>query len=335
MKAVYSLLAWFAILVGLWPHTLDANVVELKWGATSKHSGLYNITTSIRDVINTQYAGEIAVEVIETKGFADNLSRIGSKDIHLGPASVLGAHWAYTGARDYTGNPIPSLRALWGGYKTPIHIMTRKDSQLTSIAQLDGVPFAMNEATTSGRLLDLFFRSQEVLPDYKPMGIASSIDAMESAVVKGWFKAGYRDEAIIDLESMMDLNILPVTKAMINKMNLIHPGYGLHMNIPGGIYKAVSTTQGSFAYVVGDFVHMEVSKEIVKKIVKAVWNQKQVLLQQRTTLKKGKFKDMVQMAVKHNPGLPFHPGAVEFYRDELNIPIPAKLLPPEMKPPSE
>jgi hypothetical protein len=163
------------------------------------------------------------------------------------------------------------------------------------------------------------------------MGLASSVDAMKSGVVKGWFKAGFKDAAILDLESTMDINILPIDREMIDKMNAKYPGHGLMMMVPGGLFKAIEREQLSFAYVISDFVHKDVPEEVVYKIVKAVWDKRKELIKPLTTLKEGRFDDMYKMAVEYDLGVPFHPGAAKFYRETLKVKIPEKLLPPEMK----
>ena len=309
----------------------DAKKVKLKWGATSVRSGLYANTVAIGGIVNKAYPGEIEVTVVETGGFVENLVRIHKKSVLLGPASAAAAYAAYRGIIDFKGKAMPALRSLWGGYVTPIHIITSKKSGVTSIEGLNGLPYAMNPGTTSGRLMELFYDSLGIKPNYKMMGLASSVDAMKSGVVQGWFKAGFKDAAILDLESTMEINILPITKKMVDKMNAKYPAHALMMEVPAGLFKAIKKDQKSFAYVISDFVHKDVSRDVVYKIVKAVWEKRNELIKPLSTLKQGKFDDMYEMAVKYDLAVPFHAGAAKFYQETLKVKIPDGLLPPEMK----
>jgi TRAP transporter TAXI family solute receptor len=311
--------------------TTHAKKFRIKWGATSVRSGLYANTVAIGGIINKAYPGEIQVTVVETGGFVENLVRIQKKSVLFGPASAAAAYAAYKGIIDFKGRTSPDLRALWGGYVTPIHIVTSKKSGVTSLEGLNGLPYAMNPGTTSGRVIELFYDALGIKPKYKMMGISASVDAMKSGVVKGWFKAGFKDAAILDLEATMDINIMPISKEMIDRMNEKYPGHGLMLKLPPGLFKTINNGQLSFAYVISDFVHRSVPEDVVYKIVKAVWENREELVRPLSTLKEGRFADMYDMAIDYDLGVPFHPGAAKFYQEVLKVSIPDKLLPPEMK----
>ncbi len=324
-----GVLICFALIIGLSEVADAQKKVYIKWGATSVRSGLYANTVAMAKVVNKAYPGEIEVTVVETGGFIENLSRLQRKAIHMGPADAAAGYANYAGIIDYQGKANPNLRALWGGYITPIHIVVSEKSGIKAVNELNGVSFAMNPGTTSGRVVDLFFKALNIKPEYKNMGIGASVDAMKSGVVKGWYKAGYKDAAILDLEANMDIRILPVSKQMIDQFNKVYPGQGLYMEIPAGLFKSVKKPQGSLAYVVADFVDKDVPEDVVFKIVKAVWENRKEIVGSLATLKEGKFDDMVGMLQYIN--VPLHPGAVKFYRDVLKAKIPERLIPPEMK----
>ncbi|HSL40786.1 MAG TPA: TAXI family TRAP transporter solute-binding subunit, partial [Desulforhopalus sp.] len=228
---------------------VEAKPTKLKWGATSTRSGLYANTVAQAALVNQTYP-DLEITVVETGGYVENLVRTQKKTIHLGPASAAAAYAAYAGIIDYEGKQLPDIRSLWGGYVTPIHIVTTKKSGITRIEDLNGVSFAMNPGTTSGRLIELLFDALDIKPNYRMMGIGASVDAMKSGVVDGWMKAGFKDAAIMDLESTMEINVLTVTQEMIDKMNAKYPAHGLLMTIPAGLFNAVTEDQVSFAYVV-------------------------------------------------------------------------------------
>lgn len=313
------------------PGTVAGEPFGLKWGSTSAKSGLYANTLSMVNIVNQAYPHHIAATVVETEGFSDNLTKLKNKAIHIGPASIVEAYSGFYGLKEYKGRTIPGLRSLWGGYITPIHIFASIESGITSIDQIDGSTFALNPGTTSGKLIQIFFDALKIKPNYKSYSIALSKDAIKSGAVKCWYKAGYKDDAIVELEKFMEIKIFSINQEMIKKMNAKFPGYGLSVSIPAGIYNAVTIDQLSLAYVVSDFAHKDVPKETVYQIVKSVWENRRQLTRSLTTLEEGRFEDMYDMAIDHNLSVPFHPGAVKFYRERLNKKIPDILLPPEMK----
>jgi hypothetical protein len=188
----------------------------------------------------------------------------------------------------------------------------------------------MNPGTTSGWHMEYFLDAIGIKPNYKLMGLGASPDAMKAGVVDGWFKAGFKDAAVLDIEAAMEITIVPVTKEIMDKADKVQPGLHRTMTIPAGLFKAVTSDQLSYAYVIGDFVVKKVPDDVVYKMVKAVWNNRAALIAPLATLKQGKFDDMVGNAVKFGLKVPFHAGAVKFYR-EVGQTIPPELVPPEAK----
>lgn len=305
-------------------------VFSFKFGATGVRSGLYANTVAMAGVINKAYPGEIIVTVVETGGYVENLERLRKGTIHAGPASTGAAAASYLGIMDWEGKPDKNLRTLWGGYFTPIHIVATKKSGITTVEGFVGRPFAMNPGTTSGWHIEPFFKALDIKPDYKLMGMGPSADAMKAHIVEGWYKAGFKDAMILDIEAAIEITIIPITPEHMAKADKLQPGLHRSMTIPAGLFKAVKTDQLSYAYVIGDFVRADVPDDVVYKIVKAVWENRADIIAPLATLKEGKFDDMIGNAVKFGLKVPFHAGAVKFYR-EVGQTIPAELLPPEVK----
>lgn len=328
MKRFVCLFVVFCLLA--FTSIAEAKKVLLKWGATNTRSGLYANTVAMAGIVKKAYPGEIEITVVETGGYLENLVRIQKKTIHMGPADAAAGYAAYEGIIDYKGKQIKDLRVLWGGYITPIHIVTTKKSGADTLEKIHGLPFASNPGTTSGRAIELFFDANNIKPAYKMMGIGASVDAMKSGVVSGWYKAGFKDSSILDLESSMDINVITIKKEHIDKMEKKYPGQIKTMTIPAGLFKAVTKEQLSFAYVVTDFVHKDVPDDVVYKIVKAIYENRASLVGSLSTLREGKFDDLYGNAEKYIQ-VPLHPGAVKFYQEVLKVKVPDRLLPPEMK----
>jgi uncharacterized protein len=322
----YQIIGIFMVLALFFATMAEAKTTKLKWGSTSTRSGLYANTVGMAGVVNLAY-DDLEMTVVETGGFVENLVRIQRKAVHLGPACAAAAFAAYSGIIDYEKRPLPDLRMLWGGYVTPIHIVTAKSSGVTRVEDLNGVSFAMNPGTTSGRLIELFLDSLNIKPNYRMMGLGASVDAMKSGVVQAWMKAGYRDAAIMDLESTMEINVLEITPAMIETMNAKYPAHGMMMKIPAGLFQAVPKEQNSFAYVVSDFVHKDIPDEQVYKIVKAIYDKRADVVRPLATLREGRFEDMYNLAIEYDLSVPFHPGAIKFYEETLGVKVPEKLHP--------
>lgn len=321
---ILSLLLSLALVMACAPTPKKA--FSLKFGSTSVRSGLYANTVAMAGVINKAYPDEIIVTVVETGGYVENLERLRKGTIHAGPASTGAAAASYLGIMDWEGKPDKNLRTLWGGYFTPIHLVASKKSGITTVEGFAGRPYAMNPGTTSGWHMEYFFKALGIKPDYKLMGLGASPEAMKSGVVEGWFKAGFKDAAVLDIEAAMEITIVPVRPEHMEKAEKAQPGLHRSMTIPAGLFKAVKAEQLSYAYVIGDFVRADVPEDIAYKMVKVVWENRAAIIGPLATLKEGKFDDMVGNAVKFGLKVPFHPGAVKFYK-EIGQMIPPELLP--------
>jgi TRAP transporter TAXI family solute receptor len=219
---------------------VNAAAFRFKLGSTSVRSGLYANTVAMAGIINKAYPGEIMVTVVETGGYVENLERLRRGTIHAGPASTGAGAASYLGILDWKGKPDKELRTLWGGYFTPIHLVASKKSGITTVEGFAGKTFAMNPGTTSGWHMEYFLDAIAIKPNYKLMGLGASPDAMKAGVVDGWFKAGFKDAAVLDIEAAMEITIVPVTKEIMDKADKVQPGLHRSMTIPKGLFKAVT-----------------------------------------------------------------------------------------------
>ncbi len=308
----------------------QAKRFHLKFGATSVRSGLYANTVAMAGIINKAYPGEIVVTVVETGGYTENLERLRRNSIHAGPASSGAGAASHLGILDWEGKPDRNLRILWGGYFTPIHLVASKKSGITTVEGFTGKNFAANPGTTSGWHIEYFLKTIDVKPSFKLMGLGASPDAMKSGVVDGWFKAGFKDAAILDIEAAMEINIVALKPEHFERAERLQPGIHRSMTIPAGLFKAVTADQLSYAYVITDFVTKDTPDDVVYKVVKSIWENRAALVGSMATLREGKFDDMVLNATKFGLKVPFHAGAVRYYR-EIGQALPPELIPPEAR----
>lgn len=308
----------------------QAKRFHFKFGATSVRSGLYANTVAMAGIINKAYPGEIVVTVVETGGYTENLERLRRNTIHAGPASSGAGAASYLGIMDWEGKPDRNLRILWGGYFTPIHLVATRKSGITTVEGFAGKNFASNPGTTSGWHMEYFLRALDIKPSYKLMGLGASPDAMKSGVVDGWYKAGFKDAAVLDIESAMEINVIALKPEHFEKADRLQPGIHRSMTIPADLFKAVKSDQLSYAYVISDFVTKDTPEDVVYKIVKAIWENRAALVGSMATLREGKFDDMVVNATKFGLKVPFHAGAVRYFR-EIGQALPPELIPPEAR----
>jgi len=338
MRKCLVLLMSLVLILGLFlspscvskPVEVEVEVVRLKYGSTAVRSGIYSIMVAVAGVVNEAYPGEIEITVVETGGYIENVERMRKGTLDMCGCSTGASAASYLGIMDWEDNPDPDLRSLWGGYFTPIHLMATAESNITTVEGFEGRPYAMNPGMTSGWHIDYFLKAIEVHPSYSLMGTGAAIDAMKAGTVDGWFKAGFKDASILEVEAVRDIYIVPVTEENMRKAEEAQPGLHMCTTIPAGLFKSIKTDQLSYAYVISDFAYKDMPEDVVYKIVKAVWDKRFDLEDTNISLKRGKFSEMFGNAIEYDLTVPFHAGAVRFYHEQ-GFKVPDHLIPPEMK----
>ncbi|MCL0065705.1 TAXI family TRAP transporter solute-binding subunit, partial [Dehalococcoidia bacterium] len=132
----------------------------------------------------------------------------------------------------------------------------------------------------------------------------------------------------LDIEAAMDIKIIPVSRELIERANEVQPGLHRWATIPGGHFRGVEADQGSYFYVVGDFILKEVPEDIVYKMVKAVYEERAAIAEPLASLRLGKFDSMFENLIAYDMVVPLHAGAVRFFQ-ERGYDVPDHLIPPE------
>ncbi len=328
-KRFYLMLLTLFATACLLPNIASATT-RLKWGSTSVRSTGYANTVIFAKATHQAYRKDIQVTVVETGGWVENLARIRSGLLHLGGVNPILAYEAYKGIGNFKGKENPRLRMVWASSVTPFSYVAAKDSGITTLDQLNGAKMASNKLTTSETLGRMFLEAIGIMPNYRWAGTAANLEAMKAKSVDAWSRPGFNYGAFTELTLSRPLNFLDVTQSHIDKYNEKHPGYGALIISPAGQYPGQDKPYGALAFISGDMVDKDVPEDIVYKIVKANYDRRMEAIKVDASLNKGGWMDFPKLTMQLCL-LPLHPGAVRFYREDLKMDIPAKLIPPEMK----
>ena len=303
---------------------------RLKWGSTSVRSNGYAITVLYAKATNKAYKGDIQVTVVETGGYVENLARINRGLLHLGGVNPILAYEAYKGIGNFEGKANPRLRMLWTQAVQPFSFVAAKDSGISTLEQLNGAKMASNKLTTSETLGQMFLEAIGINPDYRWGGTASNLESLKARTTDAWGRPGFNYGAFTELSLSRPLNYLNVTQEQIDKYNQKYPGYGALIESPAGQYPGQDMAYNTLAFIGGDMVDMGVSEDVVYKIVKANYEQRMEHAKVDATLNKGGWSDFPGLSLR-TCIVPLHPGVIRFFRDDLKLTIPDKLIPPDMK----
>jgi hypothetical protein len=297
-----------------WPKSLTLG--------TASPGGVYYIYGEELAQILTEKLG-VAVNPLPTQGSIQNVRLIDSGGAQLGLITMSTGLEGWEGSLDWTkGQCFRNMRALFPMYDNPFQAVVLQRSGIATLAQLDkkriGVgPRSGNGATYAPGIFEIVGISAELsYGSYNNIAtelLEGRIDALLTLL-------GAPVPAIQDVDAKKPVNFLSLSPEQMDAIRKAMPAFG-PAKIAAGTYRLLDkdyVTIGVPNFVIG---RADLPDELVYQLVKAVFENQPRLV--KATLAAS--DTLPQNAVK-NTFMPFHPGAVRYYR-EIGTSIPDSLVP--------
>jgi TRAP transporter TAXI family solute receptor len=314
----------FLILIGTSTGTWAANS---NWPksitlATASPGGVYYIYGDALAQILTEKLG-IPVNSLPTQGPVHNVKLVETGGAQLGLITMGIGLQGWNGIGDWTGGKrFQNMRALFPMYDTPFQAVVLARSGITTFAQLDKKRVGVGpRAGTGGTYIP------EIM---KVLGISPEISNGSFADMAGELFAGHFDAivtltgapmpAIQQAESKEPVTFIQLSPEQIDAIRKAIPEFSAS-NIPAGTYRLLEkdyTTLGVYNFVIG---RADLPDDLVYQLVKLVFDNHADLLKAHPAASETVAKNVVK-----DTFLPFHPGAIRYYR-EIGLNIPAELVP--------
>ena len=289
---------------------------------TASPGGVYYIYGEELAKILTEKLG-IPVSPFPTQGSIQNVKLLDSGGGQLGLITMSTGVEGWNGSEDWTkGKKFRNIRALFPMYDNPFQAVVLKRSGITTLAQLDkkriGVgPRAGNGATYGPAIFKIVGISPEMsYGSYNDIAtdlLAGRVDALLTLL-------GAPVPAIQDVDAKEPVTFLSLAPEQMEAIRKEMPVFG-PAKITAGTYRLLDkdyVTVGVPNFVIG---RADLPDELVYQLVKAVFENQPRLLKATSAA-----SDTLPQNVVKNTVVPFHPGAVRYYR-EIGITIPDSLVP--------
>jgi TRAP transporter TAXI family solute receptor len=261
--------------------------------------------------------GKIASTAQASAGSVANVNAVAAGQLESGFSQADVATWAHTGTGVWEGRPaVAGLRLIANLYPESVHIVARKGAGIKSVADLKGKRVALDEPG-SGTLINARsilaaygLKDSDLRPEYiKPNQAGDKLK--DGSLDAFFFTGGWPAGAISELASAgagIELVAIdgPQADAIRRSSSFFAPD-----TIPTDTYKgvaAVKTLAVGAQWVTSDKVDANLVYEIVKSLYSAD-GQKAM----GAGHAKGKF--ITKENAVQGAGIPFHPGAVRYYRE--------------------
>jgi TRAP transporter TAXI family solute receptor len=297
-----------------WPKSLTLG--------TASPGGVYYVYGEALAQILTEKLG-IPVNPFPTQGSIQNVKLLDSGGAQLGLITMSTGLEGWNGTGEWTkGARFRNIRALFPMYDNPFQAVVLQRSGITTFAQLDkkriGVgPRAGNGATYGPGIFKIIGISPEMsYGSYNDMGtdlLAGHIDALLTLL-------GAPVPAIQSVDAKEPVTFLSLSAEQMEAIRKEWPEFG-PAKIAAGTYRLMDkdyVTVGVPNFVIG---RADLPDDLIYQLVKAVFENQPRLVKATSAA-----SDTLPQNVVKNTFLPFHPGAVRYYR-EIGINIPDALAP--------
>ncbi len=265
----------------------------------------------------------IPVNPLPTQGSVHNIKLIESGGAQLGLITMGLGLQGWNGTGDWTGGKsFRNMRALFPMYDSPFQVVVLRRSGIAAFDQLDkkriggGTRAGGSGATMPAILKVLGISAEIVYGSFNDMAnelLAGRIDAILTLL-------GTPVPAVQDVEAKEPVTFLSLSPEQIDAIRKAMPEFS-PSKVAAGTYHSLDkdyVTVGMYNFAIG---RADLPDDLVYQLVKTVFENRPRLVKATSTA-----SDTLPQNVVKDTFLPFHPGAIRYYR-EVGISIPDALVP--------
>jgi TRAP transporter TAXI family solute receptor len=278
---------------------------------TASVGGTYFIYGGVVASLVTEKTG-INVSTQQTQGPNQNLLLVDSKAIELGMVTMGVALHGWNGTGWANGKKYQNSRALFPMYDTPFHFITTEKTGITSVKQMEGKNVGVGpRAGTPGTYFPLMFEALGIKNTIRYGGASDMASQLGDGLLDVFaFAAGVPISAFSELEAQRPVKFITFTddelKTLQEKIPELSPSV-----IPKGTYKNLTEDHKTVGLYNFAIAHKDLPDDVAYQIVKAVLDNNDAMVKGHSAAK----ETLAQNADK-NTFLPFHPGAIKYYKEK-------------------
>jgi len=304
-------------------HSASADWPKVLTLSTASPGGVYYVYGEGVARILSDKLG-IAVNALPTQGPVHNVKLVEAGGAQLGLITMGVGLQGWNGTGDWTGGQqFRKMRALFPMYDTPFQSVVLTRSGISNLAQLEKKRIGVGpRAGTGGTYVPVLMKALGITVQISNGSFAN----MASELFDGSYNAivtltGAPLPAIQEL-AKEPITFVGLSSEQRDTIRKALPELS-ESTIPAGTYPSLSTdymTLGLYNFAVA---RADLPDDLVYSLVKAIHENQERLATIHPT-----GRETLPKNVDKNTFLPFHPGAVRYYR-EIGIAIPANLAPGE------
>ena len=259
----------------------------------------------------------LVASAVASNGSVANVAAIAAGSAQSGFVQSDIAYWAYNGTGIYSGRPrVDVLRAIANLYPESIQLVVRKGTGIKSVADLRGKKISLDEPG-SGTLVDarlilqaFGLSEKDLQAQYFPAQRVA--DNLRDGTIDGFFSvSGWPQSSVADLAATVGIELVPIAGPEVDKL-IGQFSFFSKEEIPDTAYKGVAGVQTIGVHAIWA-TSAKQSEDQIYKVTAALWNPST-----RKLLDSGhsKGREIKLETATLGLGIPLHPGAEKFYKDQ-------------------
>lgn len=263
--------------------------------------------------------GLIAIAQSTTASVFNNAA-VQNGELEAGLAAADVTRSMYLGEGKFEGKPHPKLRIVANLYPEDLHLVLPKGGSINDLGDLANKRVGIAQAGSGTQvavlqMLEAWGVTRDNIEEAELNNSQSAERLADGQLDAYFYAAGWPVSAMVQLASTKGMELHSFTEADVQKINEIIPAYIPSM-IPSGVYEGVDYDVRTPAVSALLVVSSDLDDELVHGITAALWNKNT-----RKLLDNGHPKGRlitVETALDGvaTLGVPLHPGAEKFYRDQ-------------------
>jgi TRAP transporter TAXI family solute receptor len=296
-----------------WPKSLTL--------VTSSPGGVYYVYGDELAKILTEKLG-LPVNPLPTQGALHNVKAVENGTAQLGMITMGIGFEAWNGAGDWAhGQKFRQMRALFPMYDTTLQPAALRRSGLTTFKQIENKRIGIGpRAGTSGTYIPEMLKVLSMPADIingtqEEMGTDLLVGRLDAYV----FMLGAPTPTLLKVEETEPITLLDLSPEQMQTIRKAMPELS-DGKLAAGTYRSLDKdylTLGVYNFAIG---RADLPDDLVYQIVKAVFDNQPRLAKIHSAA-----RETIPQNVDKDTFLPFHPGAIRYYR-EIGIDIPASLI---------
>jgi uncharacterized protein len=256
-----------------------------------------------------------------TQGADQNVLLLESGDAQLTFVTMGVALQAWNGTGAWThGKQLRTMRALLPMYDTPFQFVALPDSGINSLADLAGKRVGVGpQGGTGGVYSPLVFKALEIAATLRYGAWDTLTAQLQSHLMEALaVTVGVPTPLIAKLDAAAAMQFIAPTEEEITKLRNAMPELGVSV-VPPGTYPSLKSPYKTIGLFNFGVVSKDLPDDLVYAILKASYANHDRMMKVHPAA-----QESVVANLRRNEFLPYHPGALRYYR-EIGVEIPADL----------